>query len=144
MTPSLLLVLLLEATFAAVVWQALMRWRRSLSLSTLARKWDMGFQFRDHFGLAAQAAEHLDIPGIARLRATDTIFQQQGGSFFCAFTVSFTCGAFCRKGRHHRVAGVWQTGDRDLWIVAPADANTTDQYEFVRQRLMPKTKSLAE
>jgi hypothetical protein len=137
--PSILLIVLVEITIAAAAWQVLMRRRRANHIRALAQEWGMPFSTTDYFGVAQQAAKHLPMPGAATLRAVDLIYQRHRDDFFCAFTVSYTRGALGTKHRNQQVAGVRQILNEYSWIVAPAERNLIEQYEFVRRRLM-KTK----
>lgn len=136
MIPSFILLVLLEITIAAVMWQILVRRRRTSTLQRLAKEWDMHFQSTDHFNLTAKMVDHLPIPGAAAIKAIDLLYTQQAGDFFCAFTVSFTRGAVGTKHRQFRVAAIRQIGDRHTYILAPDEGNVSEQYAFVRNRLM--------
>ncbi|HEY1686783.1 MAG TPA: hypothetical protein VGG19_18625 [Tepidisphaeraceae bacterium] len=139
--PSILLVVLIEITIAAIAAQILLRRRTINTVRKLAANWGMHYQPADAFGLTERVAEHMPMPGAAKLIAMDLIYRQQGDDFFCAFTITFTAGALATKHRRWQVAAVHQVGNHYSWATATADDALADQYEQVRQELLGKSSA---
>jgi hypothetical protein len=134
--PSILLIVLMEITIAAVAGQVLVRRRRSGAVRSIAKEWDMYYSPLDQFGLAEQGVKHLPVAGAAKVRAVDLIYRRADEDFFCVFSVAFTRGVLGAKHRQHMVAGVRQIRKEYSWMVAPSERKLVEQYEFVRQGLM--------
>jgi hypothetical protein len=144
MTPQLLLILLLEISAAAILWQYVTRRRRTRRLEALAREWNMHFSPGDRFKLASRVAERFPVPGAAGVRVLDLVYGMKGERFHYVFTVDYTRGVVRTKKRLRRVAGFSEPRERaggaelgGELVLADAGLETTAQYRQVAAKVVP-------
>ena len=148
MSPSLLLILLLLTTLAALSIEGIRRGRQQERVRALASRWRMNFGRVDTLRLTHRVARHFPIPGAAALRVYNVVYGIEGDVHRYIFTAEYTLGIAGAKRRQTRVGTFVQPRDRGQCddptvILASSELSLLAQYRVLADREVDPAVALA-